>query len=34
MGEGAVMKGNVVVVVAAAAAAAVLSYPKMFSFAL
>ena len=34
MGEGAVMKGNVVVVVAVAAAAAVLSYPKMFSFAL
>ena len=33
MGEGAVMKGNVVVAVAAAAAA-VLSYPKMFSFAL
>lgn len=32
MGEGAVMKGNVVVVVVAAAA--VLSYPKMFSFAL
>ena len=28
MGEGAVMKGNVVVVVVVAAAVAVLSYPK------
>ena len=28
MGEGAVMKGNVVVVVVAVAAVAVLSYPK------